>query len=274
MPIEYAMKYASKCDERFSLASVTEAAVNHDYDWEGVSTVKVYSVPVVALNNYAPMGANRYGSASELGNSARSLTLSQDKAFTFTIDRRAADDTEGAMHAGRALRREIDEVIVPTVDAYRLGVMASGAGTKATGVTPTAATAYQAFLAGQAALMEAKAPAGGRMLFCTPAFYNLLKQDQSFMKAGDLSQRMLVTGSLGQVDGVNVVPVPASYLPEGANFLLCHPLATVAQVQLESYKVHIDPPGLSGTLVEGRVRYDAFVLDNKKNGIYYCSSAA
>ena len=122
--------------------------------------------------------------------------------------------------------------------------------------------------------MEAKVPATGRVVFCTPAFYNLLKQDQSFMKAGDLSQRMLTVGSLGQVDGVNVIPVPASYLPAGANFLLCHPLATVSPVKLESYKVHVDPPGLSGTLVEGRVRYDAFVLDNKKDGLYYCTAAA
>lgn len=40
------------------------------------------------------------------------------------------------------------------------------------------------------------------------------------------------------------------------------------------YKIHIDPPGLSGNLVEGRVCYDAFVLENKKNGIYYQASQA
>ena len=274
MAIEYATRYAAKVDERFALGSVTEAAVNHDYDWEGVSTVKVYSVPTVALNDYALTGNSRYGVAGELDNVVQTLTLTQDKAFTFTIDRRSADDAEGAMQAGRALRRQVDEVVIPTVDAYRLGVMASGAGTVAHGVSVTAATAYQRFLAGQAALMEARVPSGGRLCFCTPTFFNLLKQDAGFIRSGDLSQRMLVTGSLGMVDGVNIVPVPQSYLPQGAHFLLTHRVAAVGPVKLESYKAHIDPPGLSGTLVEGRVRYDAFVLSSKASAIYYCTSAA
>ena len=48
-----------------------------------------------------------------------------------------------------------------------------------------------------------------------------------------------------------------------------HPSATVAPTKLEDYKVHEDPPGISGALVEGRINYDAFVLDNKAKGIYY-----
>lgn len=46
-------------------------------------------------------------------------------------------------------------------------------------------------------------------------------------------------------------------------------MATVAPTKLEEYKVHQDPPGISGELVEGRIVYDAFVLDNKKMAIYY-----
>ena len=52
-------------------------------------------------------------------------------------------------------------------------------------------------------------------------------------------------------------------------FMLAHPSATVAPVKLEDYRVHQDPPGLSGSLVEGRICYDAFVLDNKTEAIYY-----
>ena len=122
--------------------------------------------------------------------------------------------------------------------------------------------------------MEAKAPRNGRLCFCTPTFYNLIKQDTGFIKAGDASQRMLVTGSLGMIDGVNVIPVPSSYLPAGAHYLLTHPVATVGPVKLESYKAHIDPPGLNGTLVEGRIRYDAFVLSQKAGAIYYCAAQA
>ncbi|MCI6998042.1 MAG: hypothetical protein MR936_14995 [Eubacterium sp.] len=41
------------------------------------------------------------------------------------------------------------------------------------------------------------------------------------------------------------------------------------RVNLEDYKVHQDPPGISGPLVDGRICYDAFVLDNKAKAIYY-----
>ena len=38
---------------------------------------------------------------------------------------------------------------------------------------------------------------------------------------------------------------------------------------MEDYKVHEDAPGISGSLVEGRICYDAFVLENKTKAIYY-----
>ena len=54
-----------------------------------------------------------------------------------------------------------------------------------------------------------------------------------------------------------------------SGFLIAHPSATVAPTKLESYKTHLDPPGISGQLVEGRIVYDAFVLENKAKALYY-----
>ena len=51
--------------------------------------------------------------------------------------------------------------------------------------------------------------------------------------------------------------------------MVAHPCATEAPTKLEDYKVHQDPPGISGDLVEGRIVYDAFILENKKKAIYY-----
>ena len=55
--------------------------------------------------------------------------------------------------------------------------------------------------------------------------------------------------------------------------MLAHPCATVAPTKLEDYKIHKDPPGISGSLVEGRICYDAFVLENKAKAIYYQAKA-
>ena len=45
--------------------------------------------------------------------------------------------------------------------------------------------------------------------------------------------------------------------------------STIFAQHLTSVKDHINPPGINGVLVEGRIVYDAFVLNNKKKGIYY-----
>lgn len=38
---------------------------------------------------------------------------------------------------------------------------------------------------------------------------------------------------------------------------------------MKNHEGYHDPPGISGELVEGRIVYDAFVLDNKKMAIFY-----
>ena len=109
-------------------------------------------------------------------------------------------------------------------------------------------------------------PTVGRVALVSGAYYKLLKQDNSFVKSGDLAQKELITGQVGEVDGVSIVK-DAGRLPGGVAFMIAHPSATTAPQKLNEYKVHQDPPGISGQLVEGRVVYDAFVLDQKTGGI-------
>lgn len=158
------------------------------------------------------------------------------------------------------------------LDTYRLSVISANAGN----INTTAASksnAYELFLSGQEWLGEHKVPASGRTAYVSYAYFNFLKLDQSFIKQGDMSQQMLTTGVMGMVDGVPIHPVPSSYLPAGSQFLLFHPIAAVSPVKLSELWVHENPPGLSGNLVEGRMYYDAFVLNNKKNAIYFSKSA-
>lgn len=274
MAITYASKYSGKVDERFKLASVTRGAVNNEYDFVGVNAVNVYSIPTVALGDYTISGTSRFGTPAELQNAVQTLTISQDKAFTFVIDKKSTDSTMGAMQAGAALRREVDEVITPTVDIYTIGKIVAGT-TPAGNAALTKANVYAAFLDGQAALTDAKIPATGRVCFAGTNFYKLIKQDSAFMLNSDMGQQMVVNGAVGTIDGVAIIPVPASYLPENIEFVITHPSVTCQVLKLTDYRVHEDAPGISGYLVEGRIMYDAFVLDSKTNGIYaYTRSAS
>lgn len=267
MAQNFAEKYSSKVDERFTKASITNAAINNDYDFVGVNAVNIYSIPAVALGDYTMSGTTRYGTPAELDDTVQTLTLTQDKAFTFTLDRRNQDDSAGAKDAGAALRREIDEVIIPTIDKYRLAAMVTGAGNTTTAAAVTKENAYSLFLDAQNLLMDDLVPTANRVAFVSSNFYKNLKLDSSFIQASDMAQDMLVNGSVGMVDGVNIVPVPSSYLPATVELIIAHKSAMVSPVKLSEYKTHIDPPGINGTLVEGRLYYDAFVLENKKNGI-------
>lgn len=87
----------------------------------------------------------------------------------------------------------------------------------------------------------------------------------------NVGNELRLQGVIGILDGMNVQKIPANRLPNGFGFMIAHPVATVAPVKLEDYTVHENPPGISGSLVEGRIVYDAFVLDNKAKAIYYQS---
>ena len=272
MAVNLAEKYSTKVDERFTLASLTQSAVNNDYEWTGVKGIKVYSIDTVALGDYTREGLNRFGEANELGDTVKDYILSQDKAFTYTIDKGNDMEQMGVKNAGRALRRQIDEQVIPAIDIYRLSKMVAGAGKSVTSAV-TKENAYESFLDANAHLTEKKVPLTGRVAFVTPSVYKFLKLDDSFIKASDIAQSMLITGQVGMVDGVAIILVPASYLPENVEFVITHKIATVAPKKLEEYRTHIDPPGISGILAEGRLIHDAFVLENKKDAIYVCKKA-
>ena len=67
---------------------------------------------------------------------------------------------------------------------------------------------------------------------------------------------------------MNVVRVPKSYLPEDVYFLVAHKDAVLMPYKIEDAKVHEDPVGVSGALIEGRHYYDAYVLGAKCGGVY------
>lgn len=271
MTINYASKYSSKVDERFSKDSQALMAVSNDYEFTGVNTVNIYTIPVAAMTDYARTGASRYGSPAELQNTIQTVSLTKDRAFTFTIDRGNKIQTQMVMDAGKALARQLREVLIPEFDTRVFAVLAEAAMDNANydETVLTKSNAYEYFLAAQESLGDNNVPDAGRIAFCSYKFANLLKQDSAFMRYSDMSQEMIIKGVVGEVDGTKIVKVPSSRLPWGTSFILVHPIAACAPKQLEDYKIHDNPPGISGWLVEGRMIYDSFVLNSKLKAVYF-----
>lgn len=270
MAIDYAMRYAKQIDERFTSTSYTEPAVNRDFDLAGSKTVKLYSVSTAPMNDYRMQGSNRYGDPDELDTTTQEVTMTQDKAFTFTVDKRNNDETGGALDAGRALQRQQDEVITPMIDAYRLNVMADKAGSKVVSAyTGTNAVGpYEQYLDGIAAMKNARVPVKGCVMFASTKFYKAMKLDPNFVHMKDISEDKLTNGQVGRVDFTPVIEAVDADLPTGLSMLIAHPMATTACQKIAEYRIHDNPPGISGQLAEGRVYFDAFVRSNKRMALY------
>ena len=118
MAINLATKYAKKVAERFYQESLTESSFSKNLDAEfvGVKTVIVPSVDVVAMNDYKRTGANRYGEPEDLQDTKQEFTMTKDRSFTFVIDK--GDNMEQNMikNAGKAIARQLREVVTPEID--------------------------------------------------------------------------------------------------------------------------------------------------------------
>lgn len=270
MAVNYAEKYAAVIDEKFSEESRTEAAINKDYDFTGVNKVNVYSIPAVPLQDYNMTAqSNRYGTPVELGSDVQTLELTQDKSFTFTIDRRNNTDTQMQISAANALARQLRDVIAPTVDKYRLAKLVENAPeAHVKEETLSSSNAYSAFLDASMTLFDSHVPPEGRISFVSPEFYKAVKLDKSFTGTGDKAQEIAVKGAVGVIDKTAIIAVPTDYLPANVNFIITHPAAMTSPIKIADYKQHENPQGINGWLVEGRIYYDAFVLKNKKSAIY------
>lgn len=269
--VNLASKYSKQVDERFHLESQAMMALNSDHEFTGVQSVKVYSIPVVAMNDYQRTGANRYGTPADLGRNFQEMIVQRDRSFTFVIDKGDKVQSMNVSDAGKALSRQLREVCVPEFDAYVFKTLANAAVKHGSYSTEeiTKENAYAKFLDGMEYLGNHNVPDKGRVCFCSYKFANFLKQDPAFIKTGDKSQEMIQKGVIGDVDGCKIVKVPASRLPAGAAFLITHKMAATAPKQLADYRINENPPGINGWLVEGRLLYDCFVLDEKRDAIYY-----
>lgn len=267
MAQNYASAHLNKLDERFSLDSKTDIIVNKGMrlEFNGKNSVTIYNVNVVSEGDYVRSGTNRFGTLVELGTGTQTFTLSQDKSFTFSIDRGNLEDSMMAQEVSKAVARQVREVSVPNTDIYRLSVLSAYATANSQQATSALAASdvYQKILTQQAALTDAKVPETGRVLFLTATTHNLLKRDPEFQKDCDTSYKNLQKGIVGMVDGTTIVVCPSSYYVANFGFMIVHEELLVAPTKFNSVRILDEVQGIDGWVAEGRRYYDAFIPTQK-----------
>lgn len=270
MGVNLAQKYSGKMDLVFSRGSYTENFVNKDYEFDGVKTINVYTPTTVALSNYDRTATgDRFGGNNELQDTIATYTLENDKSFKIAID--AGNYKQGAFakKAAEVLKAEMNEQYIPEVDKNRFAKAAAAATANGQAETYTTTKgAYTSVLNAQANLDEAQAPINDRVMFVTPAFYNLIKGDiTTGIHANGYNDKLLPRGFVGELDGMSVVKVPTSYFPAKTYAIIWQKKALLGANQIKKTTIKTDSELVDGSVLFGRFIYDAFVLEAKKKAV-------
>lgn len=269
--IDYAKKYSGQVVEKFTEGAKSNGVLSNEFDFSGVKSVLVYNVGQVTLQDYNRKAeGDRFGTPDQLDARTEEMTLTQEKSFTAVIDRMDLDDSQRALEAGKVLSRTIKDVVVPHLDKYRFAKMVEKAKTKEE-VAITKANAYEQLTILNEKLDDLEIPAEGRTAYVTPKMYRLLKNSADVILDTDISQEQRAMGVLGMIDGLQIVKVPSTRMPERVNAIVVGRDAVVAPVKLAVYRALTEVPGLLGTKLEGLIYHDCFILEERKKAIAVCS---
>ena len=274
MAQNYAASHLNAVDGRVYLESLTMDVFDSKsirLDFNGKNSVTIYNVDTVAENDYVRSGLSRFGALVELGTGTQTLTLSQDKSFSFSIDRGNYEDSMMVTESAKAIKRQVREVSVPATDVYNLGIATAYAIANSQGVVAGTAVAYNTvyslILAQQAALTELKYSKQGRTLWITPTVLNLLKRDPEFKQDCDTSYADNKKGVVGMVDGLTIKEVPASMLVTNFQFMITCKETLVAVNKFDMVRTIDNDKDVDGWICQGRRYHDCFVLGQKATGI-------
>lgn len=273
--INYAKKASAKVVERYSRKSATAGLFSNDYDWKGVRTVEVRSIDTVPLQDYNETktdGTSRYGTMYEVGDTVQELTVSQHKSIFGTIDKSNNDSVMQTKAAGRFLKRETDEVIIPYKDKYNLKVLAehAGCGYFIGSTALSSSNIIEKIMLANAAMSNQNVPDNGRVLFMGYTLATALKLASQVVGIDSIGEKAIVDGVMGKVDKCQVRLVPDNWMPTGVHFMIVKTGAGCAPIKIEDYKILPGGHVMNGYMVVGDLMHDCFVFNAKRAGVCVC----
>lgn len=273
MAINLATKYSKKVADAFYLNSVILGKTSKEYEWDGVKSINVATITTVEPGDYTREGVSRYGTPTEVQDTIQTLSITQDKSVSLTVDKGNNKQQQLIKNAGKVVNLEMREQFIPMFDKYALKVWTDGAGQTSTDASVTKSNIVEIMRKGITAFVNKKVAKTNCYFYIGASNYSKLVLSPEFLGVEKLGGKALEKGVVGELSGVPVVEIPDDYLPENTNFLLVKKEAVLAPTQIKDMKIHKDAPGISGALMEIRWLFDAFVLDAKKNGVYVSKTA-
>ena len=283
--IALAQKFQAVLDAVYKAESKTNIldAANSEIDFIGANVAKIFKLSMDGLGDYSRSTGYPVGSVT---GAWETLTLSKDRGVELLVDRMDNEETLG-LAFGRLAGEFMRTAVIPELDAYRMAVYATNAGNSANADITVGTTDVAALIdAGFQTMQDAEVPNDGSIIFISPKAYNGLKSKITRILANENE----VNKTIELYDGHRVIVVPQGrmnttvtlnsgsgsfgFAPTAGgykiNFLIVHPTAVKNAVKWEQAKVFSPDEvyGIDSWVLDTRVYHDAFVLDNKTNGIY------
>ena len=292
--IALAEKFLPILDEIYKRESLTARldAKTKPVEFGGVNEIKIFKTSVVGLGNYSRSTGYPAGDVTA---SWETIALTQERGRAFAIDRMDDEETLG-MAFGKLAGEFIRTQVVPEVDAYRFSKWASTANvsTTAAAALANAAATLAAIDVASGQLDDDEVPQEGRLLFISQPQYRQLIAAVT----RSLENQSTYDRRLRQLDEMTIIPVPqgrfytsitlnagalsnqGGYSKAGGatnlNFILMHPTAVEQATKLANLKIFSPEENqlTDSWLFQYRLYHDAWVYDNKVDGVYIHKSNA
>ena len=275
-------------DEAYKVESKTAPldSLTQSPSFLNANEVKVLKLSMVGLGNYSRVTGYPAG---DLTAAWETMTLASERGRAFSLDRMDNEEMLG-LALGALVREWMRMHVAPELDAYRFAKYATGAGNVvSSGATLTSSTIMAAIDAAKAALRADEVPLDGAKLYVSDSNAGFIEGAVSRV----LQNQNGVDRRVFSLDGMEIIEVPqtrfytAITVNAGAssdaggfiknastgkdiNFMIVRPDAVLQPVKLNQVKYFSPDVNQSADahLWQYRLYHDAFVYENKVNGIY------
>lgn len=269
MAINLHKKYEKVLADYYTHNSYVDGHTNNQWSFSGFKSILIPTVVTQPLVDYTRSGTNRYGTPQDIQDTVQEMTMTQDKAFSLVVDKGDNSEQQMMKNAANMIKREVSEQVVPLIDKYALKRWTENAGCAAAIATaPTKSTIVGMLLDAEVYLDDHFVPDGDRWCYLPHKYLKMVKLSDEFSGCDGIVNNMVVKGYVGNLGSLKIIKISENYLPSNCYFLVAQKNSVILAQKIRDTKIHQDPPGISGHLMEGRYNYDAFVVGAHCDGVY------
>jgi hypothetical protein len=274
MAINLAKKYHDKLVKSLEYASNLAGKTTDEYKLDGGEGVYLTSLVPQALNSYNMAAtSNRYGTPSEMQDVQQYVGWDYDKSYAITVDKANYQDGGYLKTAGAVIEEQNNSIVAPFIEQNFYGKLCMNAGKVVTGNAPTASDIMGRLTAIEAWFRNNNIPKADRFVAVPTTVFQLIRH--ALTNCDDITDKMLIKGLVGRIGSLNIVEVADSDLFSDVYLVAWYKRAALKAFDIKDARVHQDPPGINGILVEFRVRGVNSVIGQYKGGVYVdCKSTA